>query len=70
MVQYILLVIVVPWAQQGSALGAIFPFVAFALYQVPLLGVFFARQSFKMGRNATGLMQSAGFKKPLKCYLF
>ena len=68
-VQYIFIAIAVPWAQQGSALGAIFPFVAFALYQV-LLGVFFARQSFKMGRNATGLMQSAGFKKPLKCYLF
>lgn len=68
-VQYIFIAIAVPWAQQGSALGAIFPFVAFALYQV-LLGVFFARQSFKMGRNATGLMQSAGIQKPLKCYLF
>ncbi len=52
-------------AQQGSALGAIFPFVAFALYQV-LLGVFFARQSFKMGRNATGLMQSAGIQKAIE----
>ena len=64
-VQYIFIAIAVPWAQQGSALGAIFPFVAFALYQV-LLGVFFARQSFKMGRNATGLMQSAGIQKAIE----
>ena len=65
-VQYIFIAIAVPWAQQGSALGALFPFVCFALYQV-LLGVFFARQAFSMGRNATGLMQSAReFKLLLK----
>jgi len=56
-VQYIFIAIAVPWAQQGSALGALFPFVFFAIYQAAL-GVFFARQSFTMGRNATGLMQS------------
>ncbi|GEQ22657.1 PTS mannose transporter subunit IID [Clostridium butyricum] len=58
-VQYIFIAIAVPWAQQGSPLGALFPFVCFALYQV-LLGVFFARQAFNMGRNATGLMASTG----------
>lgn len=58
-VQYIFIAIAVPWAQQGSPLGAIFPFVSFALYQV-LLGIFFARQAFTMGRNATGLMGSTG----------
>lgn len=58
-VQYIFIAIAVPWAQQGNALGALFPFVCFALYQV-LLGVFFARQAFDMGRSATGLMGSAG----------
>lgn len=60
-VQYIFIAIAVPWAQQGSALGALFPFICFALYQV-LLGVFFARQAFTMGRNATGLMGSTGVK--------
>ena len=58
-VQYIFIAIAVGWAQQGSPLGALFPFVCFALYQV-LLGVFFARQAFSMGRNATGLMASTG----------
>jgi len=56
-VQYIFIAIAIPWAQQGSPLGALFPFVCFALYQV-LLGIFFARQAFTMGRNATGLMGS------------
>ena len=64
-VQYIFIAIAVPWAQQGSALGALFPFVCFALYQV-LLGVFFARQAFSMGRNATGLMQSAGIQTAIE----
>lgn len=58
-VQYIFIAIAVPWAQQGNALGALFPFVCFALYQA-LLGVFFARQAFSMGKNATGLMANAG----------
>lgn len=63
-VQYIFIAIALPWAQQGSPLGAIFPFVAFALYQV-ILGLFFARQSFTMGRSAAGLMQSAGIQKAI-----
>lgn len=56
-VQYIFIAIAVPWAQQGSPMGAIFPFVCFATYQL-LLGLTFARQSFNMGRNATSLLQS------------
>lgn len=64
-VQYIFIAIAVPWAQDGSPLGAIFPFVCFALYQV-LLGVFFARQAFSMGRNATGLMQSTGVQTAIE----
>lgn len=58
-VQYIFIAIAVPWAQQGSPLGALFPFIAFALYQV-LIGLFFARQAFSLGRNATGIMQGTG----------
>ncbi|WP_440897255.1 PTS system mannose/fructose/sorbose family transporter subunit IID [Amphibacillus sp. Q70] len=64
-VQYIFIAIAVPWAEQGSALGALFPFITFALYQV-LLGVFFARQSFSMGRNATSLMQSTGVQTAIE----
>lgn len=58
-VQYIFIAIAVPWAQNGNPMGALFPFIGFALYQV-LIGLFFARQGFTMGRNATGLMQSSG----------
>lgn len=64
-VQYIFIAIAIPWAQQGSALGALFPFIFFALYQV-LLGIFFARQAFEMGRNATGLMQSTGVQTAIE----
>lgn len=64
-VQYIFIAIAVPWAQNGSALGALFPFVAFALYQV-LIGLFFARQGFSTGRSATGLMQSAGVQNAIE----
>lgn len=64
-VQYIFIAIAVPWAEQGSALGALFPFIAFALYQI-ILGVFFARQAFTMGRNATGLMQSSGVQNAIE----
>lgn len=64
-VQYIFIAIAIPWAQQGNPLGAIFPFVCFALYQV-LLGSFFARQAFSMGRNATGLMQSSGVQTAIE----
>ncbi|MEG0165996.1 PTS system mannose/fructose/sorbose family transporter subunit IID [Anaerorhabdus sp.] len=60
-IQYIFIAIAVPWAQQGSAMGAIFPFVTFALYQL-LIGIFFAKQGFTLGRNATSLMHSSGVK--------
>lgn len=63
-VQYIFIAIAIPWAQQGSPLGAIFPFICFALYQV-LLGVFFARQAFSMGRNAANLMSSSGVQNAI-----
>lgn len=61
-VQYIFIAIAIPWAQNGSALGALFPFICFATYQV-LIGLFFARQGFMMGRNVSSLMQSAGIQK-------
>ncbi|WP_350346473.1 PTS system mannose/fructose/sorbose family transporter subunit IID [Heyndrickxia faecalis] len=60
-IQYIFIAIAIPWAQHGSALGALFPFVCFATYQV-LIGLFFARQGFTRGRNATTLMQSSGIQ--------
>jgi len=64
-VQYIFIAIAIPWAQAGSSLGALFPFIAFALYQV-LIGLFFARQGFTTGRNATSLMQSAGIQNVIE----
>ncbi|AQS53892.1 Mannose permease IID component [Jeotgalibaca dankookensis] len=64
-VQYIFIAIAVPWAQMGSPAGALFPFIAFALYQV-LLGVFFSRNAFKTGRNATGLMHSEGIQSVIE----
>lgn len=64
-IQYILIAIAIPWAEQGSALGAIFPFITFALYQV-FIGVFFARQAFEMGRSATNLMQGSGVQKAIE----
>lgn len=64
-IQYILIAIAIPWAEQGSALGALFPFITFALYQV-FVGLFFSRQAFEMGRSATGLMQGAGVQKAIE----
>lgn len=63
--QYIFIAIAIPWAESGSALGALFPFVAFAIYQV-LIGLFFARQAFTLGRNATGLMANAGIQNAIE----
>lgn len=64
-VQYIFIAIAVPWAQQGSPLGALFPFLCFSIYQM-VLGAFFARQAFSMGQNASGLMQSAGVQTAIE----
>ena len=41
------------------------PFIGFALYQV-LIGLFFARQGFSTGRNATSLMESAGVQNAIE----
>lgn len=57
-IQYIFIAIALPWAKQGSSVGALFPFICFALYQL-LIGIFFAQQAFKLGRNATGLLASS-----------
>lgn len=64
-VQYIFIAMAIPWAQQGSPMGAIFPFVCFATYQL-LLGLFLARQSFEMGRNAAGLLQSDAIQNAIE----
>lgn len=64
-IQYIFIAIAVPWAQSGSAMGALFPVVGFALYQL-LIGLFFAKQGFKMGRNATNLVASTGIQKSIE----
>ena len=58
-IQYIFIAIAVPWAQEGNLLGALFPFVCFAIYQL-LVGLFFARRGYALGRNATGLIRSSG----------
>lgn len=50
-VQYIFIAIALPWAQQGSALGALFPFIFFSLYQY-LIGLYFTRMGFSLGRQA------------------
>lgn len=60
-IQYIFIAIAIPWAQNGSPLGALIPFILFASYQLAI-GLFFARQGFTLGRNATSLMESAGIK--------
>lgn len=52
-VQYIFVAIGLPWAQQGSALGALFPFLAFSLYQL-IIGYYFAQLGFGLGRSAAG----------------
>lgn len=50
-VQYIFIAIALPWAQNGSPLGALFPFLAFSIYQV-LNGLYFANMGYKLGRSA------------------
>ncbi len=49
--QYIFIAIALPWAQEGMAIGALFPFIAFSLYQI-LIGYYFSQLGFKLGRNA------------------
>lgn len=61
-IQYIFIAIAIPWAKSGSAMGALFPFIGFALYQV-LIGMFFSKQGFVLGKNASGLLKSAGVQR-------
>ncbi|MCR8969075.1 PTS system mannose/fructose/sorbose family transporter subunit IID [Facklamia sp. 7083-14-GEN3] len=64
-IQYILIAIAIPWAQQGSAMGAIFPFITFALYQV-FIGLLFAHQAFEMGRSASSIMEGEGVQSAIE----
>ena len=57
-IQYIFIAIAIPWAEQGLAIGALFPFIAFSLYQA-LIGLFFANQGFRLGRQASDLLTSS-----------
>lgn len=50
-IQYIFIAIALPWAQQGNAIGALFPFILFSLYQL-VIGYYFAQLGFKLGRSA------------------
>lgn len=50
-IQYIFIAIALPWAQAGGAIGAIFPFLAFSLYQL-FIGYYFAQLGFRLGRTA------------------
>ncbi|MFP3153850.1 PTS system mannose/fructose/sorbose family transporter subunit IID [Lachnospiraceae bacterium ZAX-1] len=50
-IQYILIAIALPWAQAGNPVGALFPFLAFSLYQLGL-GNYFAQLGFRLGRTA------------------
>lgn len=52
-VQYIFVAIALPWAQAGSPLGALFPFIGFSLYQL-IIGYYFAQLGFGLGRSAAG----------------
>lgn len=50
-VQYIFIAIALPWAQAGGAMGALFPLIAFSLYQL-VIGGYFAHLGFRLGRSA------------------
>ncbi|MCL2322860.1 MAG: PTS system mannose/fructose/sorbose family transporter subunit IID [Oscillospiraceae bacterium] len=50
-IQYIFVAIAIPWAQQGYAIGAIFPFLCFSIYQL-IIGYVFANMGFSLGRQA------------------
>ncbi|MEG0368149.1 MAG: PTS system mannose/fructose/sorbose family transporter subunit IID [Coprobacillus sp.] len=50
-IQYIFIAIFLPWAQDGSALGALLPFVCFATATF-IYGYFFTKMGYSLGRNA------------------
>lgn len=64
-VQYIFIAIAIPWAQQGMAIGALLPFIAFSLYQL-FIGLFFTRQGFKMGRKASELLTGSAVQSVIE----
>lgn len=64
-IQYIFIAIAISWAQAGSPMGALFPFVGFSLYQV-FIGRFFAKQGFVLGKNASSLLKSTGVQNAIK----
>lgn len=49
-VQYIFIALAIPWAQQGSAAGALVPFILFSAYQL-LIGYYLTHLGFSLGRN-------------------
>jgi Phosphotransferase system, mannose/fructose/N-acetylgalactosamine-specific component IID len=52
-VQYILLAIFLPWAQAGSALGALIPWIAFVALTYAY-GFYFVKLGHRLGRAAVG----------------
>lgn len=64
-IQYIFIAIAIPWAQEGMAIGAIFPFLAFSLYQL-FIGLFFTRQGFKMGVKASELLTGSAVQSVIE----
>lgn len=50
-VQYILIAIALPWAQGGSAMGALFPWLGFVAVTY-LYGFYFTRLGYRLGRSA------------------
>lgn len=57
-IQYIFLAIAIPWAQRGSAWGALFPFIGFVTYQI-LIGIYFARTGFADGRESANILNDS-----------
>lgn len=50
-VQYILIAIALPWAQSGSGLGALFPWIAFTIVTF-IYGNYFTLFGYRLGRTA------------------
>ncbi len=62
-VQYIFIAIALPWAQAGSGIGALFPWIAFTLVTF-LYGNYFTKLGFKLGRTAaTEIVGGKNMKK-------
>lgn len=62
-VQYIFIAIALPWAQSGSAIGALFPWIAFVIATF-LYGNYFTKLGFRLGRTAaTEIVGGKNMKK-------